>query len=128
MVGRALHALRAPASLVIMLSTYIFLQNFGKKYLASNIRIFANFWPISSQLGIFTIIDVTNLMKNFVFWKMEYISMSRWREQGLYIPCISLSFIGMKLRTIFKKPSTLNSHFTSIKPNKPSSLYPKIIF
>ena len=60
-----------------------FLAKTLQKYLASNIHILANFRPISSKLCIFSIIDVTNLMTNFIFWKTEYLSMSHWREKDL---------------------------------------------
>ena len=43
-------------------------------FLAKIIHIFINFWPILSKLCIFTIINVTNVMMNFVFLKKEYLS------------------------------------------------------
>ena len=58
-----------------------FLAKIPQKCWAENIHIFANFWPISSKLRIFTITDVTNLMMNFVFLKKEYLLISRWREK-----------------------------------------------
>ena len=41
-------------------------------------------WPISSKLCIFTIINVRNLVMDFVFLKKECLTMSSWREKGLY--------------------------------------------
>ena len=43
-------------------------KNFSKMFSLKYVHIFANFWPVSSQLFIFTITDVTNLMMNIAFF------------------------------------------------------------